>query len=177
MSFTSAEHLRAARRAAGWTQRTLAGKSGLSVDAVKYWEAKAPGTRFIGFAPAAFRKAFADLGLDVDRLGKLRADAPGSEILLKPSPALCGASTRAGGSCQAKALPGSTRCKLHGGMSTGPKSESGRKAISDAQRHRWNQFRAEKGARFDATQAKGPSVDPIAPKSSPWPSAGHPERF
>ena len=78
----------------------------------------------------------------------------------RSSPTLCGASTKAGGKCRAKALTGSARCKLHGGMSTGPKTETGRKAIGDAQRNRWNQFRAEKVAIFAATQAKGPPVDP-----------------
>lgn len=40
-----------------------------------------------------------------------------------------------GNPCQAKALPNG-RCKNHGGMSTGPKTLEGRKAISDATRQR-----------------------------------------
>jgi hypothetical protein len=48
----------------------------------------------------------------------------------------CGAYARSTGQpCQAKALTNG-RCKNHGGMSTGPKTSSGRKAIADATRQR-----------------------------------------
>jgi hypothetical protein len=48
----------------------------------------------------------------------------------------CGAFARSTGRpCKAKALPNG-RCKNHGGMSTGPKSLKGRKAIADATRQR-----------------------------------------
>lgn len=44
----------------------------------------------------------------------------------------CGAHARTTGApCKAKALP-SGRCKLHGGMSTGPKTLAGRQAIAAA---------------------------------------------
>ena len=44
----------------------------------------------------------------------------------------CGAHARTTGApCKAKALP-SGRCKLHGGMSTGPKTLKGRQAIAAA---------------------------------------------
>lgn len=39
---------------------------------------------------------------------------------------LCGARTRAGGACAAKVVPGKRRCRLHGGLSTGPKTPEGR---------------------------------------------------
>ena len=39
----------------------------------------------------------------------------------------CGAKTRAGGKCQRWPNKGKRRCKLHGGMSTGPKTEEGRR--------------------------------------------------
>lgn len=48
----------------------------------------------------------------------------------------CGAKTRAGGACQAKAVPNKTRCRMHGGMSTGPKTAAGRAAIADSNRRR-----------------------------------------
>lgn len=38
----------------------------------------------------------------------------------------CGAKTRAGTPCKLTILQNGGRCKLHGGMSTGPKSEAGR---------------------------------------------------
>ena len=48
----------------------------------------------------------------------------------------CGAYTRSTGNpCQGKALVNG-RCKNHGGMSTGPKSLEGRKAIAEASRKR-----------------------------------------
>ena len=41
----------------------------------------------------------------------------------------CDAKTRAGGACQNPAIGGRTRCKLHGGKSTGPKSIEGRARV------------------------------------------------
>ena len=38
----------------------------------------------------------------------------------------CGAKTRAGGACQNPAIKGRSRCKLHGGRSTGPRTPEGR---------------------------------------------------
>lgn len=38
----------------------------------------------------------------------------------------CGATTRAGSACKLIVLYASGRCKLHGGLSTGPTSEAGR---------------------------------------------------
>jgi hypothetical protein len=49
----------------------------------------------------------------------------------------CGAKTRAGGSCQCKGLGRGGRCKFHGGLSSGPKTEAGRRRIAEAQRKRW----------------------------------------
>jgi hypothetical protein len=53
----------------------------------------------------------------------------------------CGAATRAGGTCQVRAEPGKARCRFHGGLSTGPKTASGRARIAEAQRERWRQYR------------------------------------
>ena len=44
----------------------------------------------------------------------------------------CGAKTRAGGPCQKPALRGKNRCQLHGGRSTGPRTEAGRARIAAA---------------------------------------------
>lgn len=41
--------------------------------------------------------------------------------------ALCGSKTRSGEPCKRHAIPGSSRCKLHGGKSTGPKEQRGNK--------------------------------------------------
>ena len=44
----------------------------------------------------------------------------------------CGAKTRGDGACQNPAIKGRNRCKLHGGLSTRPKSEVGKRQIVDA---------------------------------------------
>src|SRR5262245_9494744 len=52
----------------------------------------------------------------------------------------CGARTRRGTPCQCKAIEtkrGAWKCRLHGGLSTGPKTAEGRERIAAAQRARW----------------------------------------
>ena len=44
----------------------------------------------------------------------------------------CGARTGAGGLCQVRAEPGKARCRFHGGLSTGSRTEEGRARISKA---------------------------------------------
>lgn len=51
----------------------------------------------------------------------------------------CGAKTRSGQPCKAKAVFGMTRCRLHGGLSTGPKTEAGRARIAESNRRRVKQ--------------------------------------
>ncbi|MGV8856746.1 MAG: HGGxSTG domain-containing protein [Devosia sp.] len=55
----------------------------------------------------------------------------------------CGARTRAGTSCKLKAIYASGRCKLHGGCSTGPKTEAGKDRIREGQRRRREKDRAQ----------------------------------
>ena len=45
----------------------------------------------------------------------------------------CGARTRRGTACQKTPLAGKTRCRLHGGLSTGPKTTEGKARIAAAQ--------------------------------------------
>ncbi|MCZ6606857.1 MAG: HGGxSTG domain-containing protein [Alphaproteobacteria bacterium] len=52
----------------------------------------------------------------------------------------CCARTRRGTRCQCKALPNG-RCKLHGGLSTGPQTVAGRARIAAAQKQRWRRWR------------------------------------
>lgn len=49
-----------------------------------------------------------------------------------PKERRCGAKTRSGKPCMKWALRGRTRCKLHGGLSTGPKTPEGIEAIRKA---------------------------------------------
>jgi hypothetical protein len=56
----------------------------------------------------------------------------------------CQSRTRAGGACLVRVEPGKARCRFHGGLSTGPRTEEGRARISEAQQHRWRAYRASK---------------------------------
>ena len=55
----------------------------------------------------------------------------------------CGAKTRKGTPRRCQSEPGKRRCKYHGGMSTVAKTPEGRERISEAQRRRWDRWRAE----------------------------------
>ena len=46
---------------------------------------------------------------------------------------LCGAKTRSGEPCKRPPMIGKRRCRNHGGCSTGPKTDAGRKRIGLAQ--------------------------------------------
>jgi hypothetical protein len=56
----------------------------------------------------------------------------------------CGAKTRAGSPCLVRVEDGKARCRFHGGLSTGPKTEGGRVRIAEAQRRRWRAYREAK---------------------------------
>ena len=45
----------------------------------------------------------------------------------------CGATTRSGSPCKKFPIAGKRRCRLHGGLSTGPKTPEGKKQIAVAQ--------------------------------------------
>lgn len=49
----------------------------------------------------------------------------------------CGAKAKSGDPCPAPVVPGKRRCREHGGLSTGPKTEEGRERIREAQKRRW----------------------------------------
>jgi len=60
----------------------------------------------------------------------------------------CGAKCRDGHACRAPVAwdklancPRNGRCKLHGGLSTGPRTKAGRERIAEAQRQRWRLWR------------------------------------
>lgn len=142
-SFHSGDELRACRKAAGWTQKELAARSGFTAQTVKYHE-RSKG-RLDGVAPCRFRDAFEAAGVMLPEPPQSFRPRHGSPIaalysmpVCKPHlPRLqCGARTRKGTSCRALALPGKQRCKFHGGMSTGPKSDAGKERIRQALRRR-----------------------------------------
>ncbi|WP_367647925.1 HGGxSTG domain-containing protein [Ruegeria arenilitoris] len=59
-------------------------------------------------------------GVNCKRMAELGLN-DGGEPLPKSERPTCGAKTRAGGQCRARVVPGKRRCRLHGGLSTGPK--------------------------------------------------------
>lgn len=54
----------------------------------------------------------------------------------------CGAKTRGGVPCQAPIVRGRNRCKLHGGLSTGPKTPEGKTRSMQALHAGYLQWRA-----------------------------------
>jgi hypothetical protein len=48
----------------------------------------------------------------------------------------CGARTRKGTPCRIRAVPGKARCRMHGRLSTGPKTAEGKAAIAASNRRR-----------------------------------------
>lgn len=58
----------------------------------------------------------------------------------------CGARNRKGGFCFMKPIPGKKRCRFHGGLSTGPRTEEGRARCAEANRRRWAAWRERKTA-------------------------------
>ncbi|TDE35057.1 helix-turn-helix domain-containing protein [Antarcticimicrobium sediminis] len=146
------------RRLRGLSRTTLAALARVHPHTIRYWERKAtvdlrgyapdrilralglagqsrrgtyPGPRFSGFFASITRAR--DGGL-------VQTDLP---AVTTRTNWRCGARTRKGTPCRAKALPGKTRCRFHGGLSTGPKTREGRDRIAEAQRRRWARWRVE----------------------------------
>ncbi len=49
-----------------------------------------------------------------------------------PATSYCSAKTREGSTCKKRPLKGKTRCRLHGGLSTGPRTAEGKARIAAA---------------------------------------------
>ncbi|PJK28921.1 HGGxSTG domain-containing protein [Minwuia thermotolerans] len=79
------------------------------------------------------------------RLGLTGDTPPRPPRTLRAERPTCGARTRQGRPCRAKAVPGKRRCRLHGGLATGPRTPEGRARIAAAQRARWQAWRAAQG--------------------------------
>jgi hypothetical protein len=75
--------------------------------------------------------------------------------VLKSELPLCGARCRDGHACRAKAAwdgirPYNGRCRLHGGLSTGPRTQEGRDRLSAATKKMWTEHREERRANISA---------------------------
>jgi hypothetical protein len=93
-------------------------------------------------SPAAKRKLFHQRR--IDNLAKQ----------LRPR---CGAKTRSGQPCKAQALT-SGRCRLHGGLSTGPRTKAGRQrqraAASAYMQQRWEEWKSQPRGRQLSEEAR-----------------------
>jgi hypothetical protein len=71
--------------------------------------------------------------------GKTKSRVPAG-MKMDMSLSSCGAMTRKGAPCANKPMA-NLRCRLHGGLSRGPKTVAGRRRIAEAQRNRWERWR------------------------------------
>lgn len=69
---------------------------------------------------------------------------PGVWAAPKSERQLCGAKTRKGTPCKAPCVANRTRCRMHGGLSTGAKTDAGRAAIVASNQRRGQEYRARK---------------------------------
>lgn len=144
------------RKRQGLSRTALAALAGVHPDTVRYWERKA-NVDLRGYAPDRILRALGLAGVSQRGIYpgprfsgyfSTTTRARGGVLTETDLPAVttrrswrCGARTRKGTPCQAKAMPGKTRCKFHGGLSTGPKTREGRDRIAEAQRRRWAKSR------------------------------------
>jgi len=68
---------------------------------------------------------------------------------------LCGARTRRGTACIMRVEPGRRRCRLHGGRSTGPKTQEGRRRVGEATKLRMLEWWAAKKRGFNSDKSCG----------------------
>lgn len=161
-TITGAE-LRRLRKAAGLNQSQLAKKAGPARGAVSYWENKALveirhgapkafmvalGIEFLPYSATSTRERgdgvlFNDpLQEALDRISARALHRLEQQAARYRQP--CEARTRKGKPCRNMSEAGRRRCKFHGGMSTGPKTQAGKDRIAAAQRKRWAKWRADR---------------------------------
>lgn len=130
VGFNSSQDLRRLRKLAGLNQSELGRAAGYSRDSVCYWEGRIAGST--ASPPRPFASTLRAWGCSCRRPGQ-----PAVTLQSIPIPKTCGARTRNGTPCTCKPLPFKRRCKFHGGLSTGPKTQAGRDRIAEAQRASW----------------------------------------
>lgn len=160
------KELAALRRRAGLSQSALAKRVGVSRQTISYWEARPAldgsattltkianaldpsdgnlilgSRRGLGFTSLCFTGPVLPEQLNLI----FTAHAQRKTTLAEMRRRTCGAMTRRGIECLLKSEPGKRRCRLHGGLSTGPKTDEGKARIAEAQRKRWAERRKAKG--------------------------------
>lgn len=150
------EELRKLRTNRQMSRRSLALACGIHPDTVRYWEYKQD-FDLRGYALSRMLDALGEhVALQEPRVSMMPHPFFGG--FLTPTRARngvlhstynvcahgkCGAKTRRGTPCRARAIRGKRRCKFHGGLSTGPKTLEGRDRIAAAQRQRWATWRSQ----------------------------------
>jgi len=146
--------LKELRRMFGFSRRQLAIHIEVHPDTIRYWERK---TLLSAYAKVPMQ-ILQELGIGVLDVSTVLRSVRFKRLithltierpreLAEPTPeeggaiggnkiSSCAAKTRTGSLCQAKPVPGRKRCRMHGGLSTGPKTEAGRMRISRAQKKR-----------------------------------------
>jgi hypothetical protein len=98
--------------------------------------------------PANRQKTCSDpacgVGANCKRMAELGLAGDGSALRRDERPP-CGARTQSGTPCLVRVEPGKRRCRLHGGLSTGPRTPEGKARIAAAQRKRWTRYRGSGG--------------------------------
>ena len=165
--FSDGSALRSCRREAGMTQKALAAAAGIHTNSVKYAERQtkrlrgwasermrlalvAAGVKIAEpirpFSPPASERRQWEAEWIERKMREAASRSALCSVTCSASAAEradpverqpCGAKTRKGTSCLAMSVRGKKRCRLHGGLSTGPKTEAGRRRVAEAQRRRW----------------------------------------
>lgn len=136
------------RKSAGYTQTDLADLIGCGRHAVSYWETK-PELSLRWGVP---NRIAVQLGIPIPQPIPRAGVAAWERICCINAPIharanhgvlvqRCGAKTRAGHPCKRRPEPERKRCRNHGGLSTGPKTQEGRLRIAAVQRRRWQVWR------------------------------------
>ncbi len=152
------------RKAAGLSQTKLGELVGINRQTVSYWENKAkvdprartvkrmaralqlPDTLPVKRARASWGDRLREAEAKREVAQKARFDAMFERLVQREAKRRvpCNAKTRKGTPCRMMSEPGKTRCKLHGGLSTGARTQDGIERIREAQKKRWARWRAQK---------------------------------
>ncbi len=136
--------LRKARLGYGASIRKVARYAGVSPSTVMRWE----GIDFLPLAPTvALRRIAKALRVRLfKKRWRRRSRVHGVPDLVFTFPSSCKAKTRSCQPCKNRPIPGKMRCRLHGGLSTGPKTPEGRARCRAAALETCERRRQEKKA-------------------------------
>jgi len=98
-------------------------------------EVERQGKRAFFIKQAQEEYAALERGEYVPQRGRQRLGMPIDKTPKQKRPT-CGAKCRDGHACRATVVDGRNRCRLHGGLSTGAKTEAGKEAIRESNRRR-----------------------------------------